>query len=960
MSRDALIVGINTYDHLHSLKSPAEDAEAVARRLEQYGDFHVRRLHAVKDESNSSGRLSRQMPVTVTDLEEALLTLLQPAGKNIPDTALFYFSGHGLRRDRRVYQEGYLATSEADSLDKWGLPLQWLRRLLEESRVRQQVIWLDCCFSGELLNFDEANPGSRGNVRDRCFIAASRDFEAAYEDTAGTYGLLTGVLLQALDPSRSESEIITNYSLSDFISKHLRSAIQQPVFTNFGQPITLIRPDRAVKRIKAVSDEGCPYKGLSYFDCNEEDPKYFFGRAALTDQLLEKVRQSHFVAVLGPSGSGKTSVVRAGLLHQLQIGRRLSGSETWPIRLFRPGEHPLRNLALSFLDPSASLIDRADQLKKAEALISEGAVGLDRLIRATADEGRVVLVVDQFEESFTLCRTLTERQTFFECLLKALPGLEQKICLVMTMRADFFGKCAEQPYAGLSELIQEHLVTVTPMTAEELTEAITEPAKKAGSTVQSELVSQMIEDVKDSPGSLPLLQYTLTELWNRREADEMTLAAYTRLGGVKGTLARRADEVYENLSEQEQEIARRIFIELTQLGEGTEDTRRQVSKQGLFTSKEPEPIVEEVIQKLADAKLIVTGRVQMKGAEDTTLPVVDVAHEALIRHWPRLRNWLNENRDEIRFQRRLDEAARHWQSHKKAQGLLWRSPDLDLLEKFHDKNARQMPGTQQEFYRASVKARNKAKRDEEESRRRELENERQLREKAEMLARAQEQTAEQERLSREKSEVLATEQKEKIKAQRKANLFLMGLITLMFIAAFIIYLYAGIQKESLNKVQTLLAKNYWFNAISAKKENNILKSLHFFARSGKKEKKALEIKNCILNIQADLNLFLSKEIRHDEMRGLILSQDESLILTWSGDGTARLWNIGADYDLPTEHLTLLVEAATGTVMDDYGNVSVLTKEEWENKKEEYITIAEKHLTTCKFKEYNLYQIQKRF
>lgn len=124
MSRDALIVGINTYDHLHSLKSPAEDAEAVARLLEQYGDFHVRRLHAVKDESNPSGRMSRKMPVTATDLEEALLTLFQPSGRNIPDTALFYFSGHGLRRDRRVYQEGYLATSDADSSAKWGLSLQ--------------------------------------------------------------------------------------------------------------------------------------------------------------------------------------------------------------------------------------------------------------------------------------------------------------------------------------------------------------------------------------------------------------------------------------------------------------------------------------------------------------------------------------------------------------------------------------------------------------------------------------------------------------------------------------------------------------------------------------------------------------------------------------------------------------------------------------------------------------------
>ncbi len=142
------------------------------------------------------------MPVSQEQLEEALVQFFRPEGRNIPDTDLFFFSGHGLRRDAMANQEGYLAVSEADRKEKWGVSLHALRGLLEKSPVKQQIIWLDCCHAGELLNFDEANPGSRGSVRDRCFIAASREYEAAYEETSGKHGLLTAALLTALDPAR--------------------------------------------------------------------------------------------------------------------------------------------------------------------------------------------------------------------------------------------------------------------------------------------------------------------------------------------------------------------------------------------------------------------------------------------------------------------------------------------------------------------------------------------------------------------------------------------------------------------------------------------------------------------------------------------------------------------------------------------------------------------------------------
>ncbi|HAX76296.1 MAG TPA: hypothetical protein DCY88_10755, partial [Cyanobacteria bacterium UBA11372] len=721
MSRDALVVGINTYGNLQRLDAPAEDAEAIAQLLTDSGEFRVKRIpEAVTDDTVQVGRKTK---VTLTELEEALVQLFLPQGKTIPDTALFYFSGHGLRKNRGI-QEGFLATSDVNpDLGNWGLSLQWLRRLLEESPIRQQIIWLDCCYSGELLNFDEANPGEKGKGRDRCFIAASREFEVSYQDISEPYSVLTKALLQGLDPKRCPDRWVTNYTLIDFLNQQLKSETQRPIFTNFGQEINLTRQWEKATAVVTVSPNAiCPYKGLAYFDCNEEDPKYFYGRAKLTNQLLDRVRQSNFLAILGASGSGKSSVLRAGLLHQLKLGRQLSGSEQWQTYIMQPGEHPLHSLALAFVDPNLSPVERGKQLGDAEDLIAEGVTGLRRLVQASPS--RVLLVIDQFEEAFTLCRDRDERRKFFACLLGALeqigtsnvdrlrvPNVETlhvtSLQIIIAMRADFFGKCVEDDYSGLAQQIQENLVTVTPMNPDELRQAIVEPAKRVNLEIEPELVEEMLADVANAPGSLPLLQYTLMELWKQRTDNCLRLNTYAHLGGVMGTLRKRATQVYESFSEVQKAAVRYIFLSLTQLGEGTEDTRRRVLKPDLVNQSYPEQLIDEVVQKLADEKLIVTSEMVEKGGASGRVAVVDVAHEALIRQWPLLRKWINENRDILRQKRKIEAVAEEWREKGKAKGYLLQGKQLTDATAFQKQEAGKLTVSvlAQEFIQKSLRHR---------------------------------------------------------------------------------------------------------------------------------------------------------------------------------------------------------------------------------------------------------------
>jgi WD40 repeat protein len=295
---------------------------------------------------------------------------------------------------------------------------------------------------------------------------------------------------------------------------------------------------------------------------------------------------------------------------------------------------------------------------------------------------RVVLVVDQFEEVFTLCNNVDQRETFFKCLLDSLNYLGDKFCLVLALRADFLGKCAEREYSGLARMIQEHLVTATPMTDDELKQAIKEPAKQCNCEVEQDLVDALVKDVKSEPGSLPLLQYTLKELWEKRIDKMLTYSAYEKLKGSKGIngiLEKHANKVYDELSEEEKEVAKYIFIELTGLGDGTGDTRKKIKLNDLLKkSSYEEELVKKVKDILTENNLVIAYQEKLDNGEE--YEVVNLAHEVLIHHWTKLRSYLDEHRGVLPLKEEIERAAEKWEQEQEVKDFLYTSKELKKVE----------------------------------------------------------------------------------------------------------------------------------------------------------------------------------------------------------------------------------------------------------------------------------------
>ncbi len=383
----------------------------------------------------------------------------------------------------------------------------------------------------------------------------------------------------------------------------------------------------------------CPFKGLASFEASDAD--YFFGRERLVAEMVARLVGAGLLGVVGPSGSGKSSAVRAGLLPALASGV-LPGSEGWKRVLVLPGEHPLASLR-GALEVSGS----DDPISSALARLEPPA--------------KLLIAVDQFEETFVACRDEAERAAFIDALADAAERHDSRVAIVLALRADYYGACANQP--RLSRLLGESQVLVGPMQPTELVLAIEGPARKAGLMVEPELVARLVEDVAGQPGGLPLLSTALLELWQHREGAAIRLTAYERTGGVEGAVARLAEEAYGTFDRDEQLAARRMLLRLAGSGERDAVVRRRVPLSELEVDRDEQ--AARVLEVLARSRLLTVG--------DET---AEVAHEALLREWPRLRGWLEEDVEGRRLHRRLTDAARDWSSAEREAGGLYRGARL--------------------------------------------------------------------------------------------------------------------------------------------------------------------------------------------------------------------------------------------------------------------------------------------
>jgi WD40 repeat protein/serine/threonine protein kinase/two-component SAPR family response regulator len=485
-----------------------------------------------------------------------------------------------------------------------------------------------------------------------------------------------------------------------------------------------------------------PYKGLRAFQ--EADAADFFGRETLVQQLLDRLeapsngRQSRFLALVGPSGSGKSSVIKAGLIPALRQGA-LPGSDKWFIAEMVPGSRPFEELELALwsiaVEPPPNLVE--PMKRDTGGLLRT----LRRILPATPG-AQLLLVIDQFEELFTLVEDQELRTFFLDSLLTAIRAPLSPLRLVVTLRADFYDRPLAMQVWG--EILKENTEIVLPLNPSELTWAVREPARRMGVSLEEGLASAIVADVSDQPGALPLLQYAMTELFEQREGDTITYAAYQGIGGVQGALGQRAESLYGELEQEAQQAARQLFLRLVTLGEGVEDTRRRTLRaelEALYaygqpdgatsdspTDDPPSPI-SPVIDLFGQHRLLSFDRDPL-----TRSPTVEVAHEALLREWTRLRNWLVESRHDVRMQRLLAGAAEEWQKAGQEAGYLLRGSRLDLFEQWAESSSVALTAGESSFLQASSTARQQRLAEEEMRHQRELHT-------AQKLARTQRQRA---------------------------------------------------------------------------------------------------------------------------------------------------------------------------------------------------------------------------
>ncbi len=427
-----------------------------------------------------------------------------------------------------------------------------------------------------------------------------------------------------------------------------------------------------------------PFKGLRAF--HEDDSANFFGRDRLVADIIRRLDSgTSLIGLVGPSGSGKSSVVRAGVLPALRKGA-IDGSDRWLIAHMVPGAHPFAELEAALLRAS---LDAPDSLSEQLADPETGI--LRAVLRVLPEEqSRLVLVVDQFEELFILVEDEARRSDFLKGLLLAASDPHSRVMIMFTLRADFYDRPLRHPEFGTA--MSAGIVNVVPMSPDELEVAARRPAEETGVALEPSLLAALLADVLGRPGGLPLFQYTLTELFDRRSDQTLTLATYETMGGVVGALGRRADAIYADLDPAEQATARQLFLRLVTIADGGEWGRRRVPASEILSLDIDVVALQTVIDAFVAHRLLTLDRDSVTGA-----PTVEVAHEALLTNWQRLQTWIEDARDDLKRHDALTAALSEWVDAGRDPGYLVSGARLASYDQWASETTMRLTETERDF-----------------------------------------------------------------------------------------------------------------------------------------------------------------------------------------------------------------------------------------------------------------------
>jgi energy-coupling factor transporter ATP-binding protein EcfA2/sugar lactone lactonase YvrE len=653
-----------------------------------------------------------------------------PSGTTLADVQAFIQTGLGESatvdppETVLLYLRAYLAETAAGEpifRMEGGIRLSgtWLQQQLQHCPAKQQIVILDC-----------PQPLSEGTSSDSVTLLKRYFAELQPEHHTACCLLATTSpsndpeqFVQALFQTLTQVEPGAGLTAAHWIGQ-LRAALgsQAPdlqAWVSGAQGILNILPVNLQPTVVLQTlDIGlCPYLGLNAF--SEVDAAYFYGRESLTQDLVQRLTTQSFLAIVGASGSGKSSLVQAGVLRSLKQGQMVA-STAWAIRTMRPGARPLEALARAWVDPGMEA-EQAMQQSQLEGILYQGIESFVYWLRQRP-EPLLMLVVDQFEELFTQAAA-AERTQFVDLLLGAVAHAGDRFKLVITVRADFMTASLAMP--TLAQAIQQSSVFIpSSLSEEEYRQIILKPAQQVGLQVEPELVEVLLQDLQQSAGELPLLEFVLQQLWEHRKEGKLTLNAYLhQIGGLKGALERSCQSVYESLDADMQHCAQWIFLTLTHIGEGNHYTRRRVPKSALVVAKYPAPLVEQTLQALVAAKLVM---IDFEGGDlsfatarhvgDTTDPAdeplhflqeavtVEVTHEILIRHWSTLQWWLEENRTLLQRQRQLADAAQLWQQNGQQAEFLLQGIRLAEAEDLYIKHTDELSAETHRFLAACLDA----------------------------------------------------------------------------------------------------------------------------------------------------------------------------------------------------------------------------------------------------------------